>query len=357
MARSGTEFSCMTPLAKFSLRLAIYGGVLAYLAGDLFVCHGPLYRMMDSVHSGLAEAKESGVVARVFNQRITRDQLERAVHESLWLEGKHPQDLTPENLKIVRHAALDELIDHELLRVKADMPELKASDEEINERLRRLLGRFVSKGEMETAMKSQGIASERDLRDRLAARIRQEKYVELKIGPLAQVTEEEARAWFAENQARLATPERVETRHVFIATLERPQEEAKALLDAALVDLTSGKKDFAELASELSDDYANKERGGNLGWMTRERLPADFAEAVFSLPLGKPSLVRTRIGWHLVEVTARKPSEPRSFEDAKPEVMAALEAVKRRDAATEFRDALRRFEADKIEVYHDMMAW
>lgn len=351
----------MTPLARFSLRLAIYGAVIAYLAGDLFVFHGPLRRRMDRADptSALAifDAKSRGVVARVYNHRITRDQLERAVHERLWLEGKKTDSLTPENLKLVRYAALNELIDHELLRVKskANAPQLKVTDEEVNERLRRLLGRFVSRGEMEQAMKSQGIASEQDLRDRLAARIQQEKYVELKIGPLVQVTEEEARAWFEENQAQLATPERIEVRHVFIATLDRPQDEAKALLDAALADLTAGRKDFATLARDLSEDYANKEQDGNLGWMTRGRLPADFAEAVFPLSVNRPCLVRTRIGWHLVEVTGRKPSEPRTFEDAKPEVFAALEAVKRRQAAAEFRDALRRFEAAKIDVFHDMV--
>jgi parvulin-like peptidyl-prolyl isomerase len=340
----------MKALAKFSLRLAIYGGVLVYLAGDLFVSHGPLRRMMERAFPG-------SVVARVCNHPITLDHLERAVHERLWLEGKKPEEMTLENFRVVRQEALDELIDHELLRVKVmeNDAQLKVTDEEVNERLRRMVGRFVSKGEMETAMKSQGIASERDLRDRLAARIRQERYVELKIGPLARVTDEEARAWFVENRTKLATPERIEARHVFIATLERPREEAKALLDAALADLTAGKKDFATLARELSDDPANKDKGGNLGWMTRERVPADFAEAVFSLPLGKPSLVRTRIGWHLVEVMNSKPSELRTFEDAKPEVMAALEAVKRRQAAAEFRKTLRRTEADKIEVYHEMM--
>jgi peptidyl-prolyl cis-trans isomerase D len=341
----------MTALAKFSLRLAIYGGFLVYLAGDLFVFHGPLRRMMERAFPGSA-------VARVYNHQITRDQLERAVHERLWLEGKSPEELTPESLKLARYAALDELIDHELLRVKAreNESQLKVADQEVDERLRRLQGCFVSKGEMETAMKSQGIASERDLRDRLAARIRQEKYVELKTGPLVRVTEEEARAWFGENQAKLATPERIEARHVFIATLERPQDEAKKILDAALADLSAGKKDFATLARELSDDPANKDKGGNLGWMTRERVPADFAEAVFSLPLGKPSLVRTRIGWHLVEVTGRKPLELRTFEDAKSEVMDALEAVKRRQVATELRAALRRTEADNVEIYHEMMA-
>jgi parvulin-like peptidyl-prolyl isomerase len=351
----------MTPLGKFSLRLAIYGGVLTYLAGDLFFFNGPLRRKMERANPGSvearADAKARGVVARVFNHQITRDQLQRAVHERLWLEGKKPEDFTPENLKLIRYAALDELIEHELLRVKAKVnaPQLKVTDEEVNERLRRLLGRFISKGEMEQAMISQGIASERDLRERLAALIQQERYVELKIGPLAQVTEEEARAWFMENQAQLATPERIRARHVFIATLERPENEARSMLHAALADLTAGKTDFASLARKLSDDPATMPQGGDLGWMTHKRLPSDFVAQVFTLPLNKPALIRTRIGWHLVEVTDRKPAEPRTYEDAKSEVFAALEAVKRRQAAAEFRDALRRFEAEKIEVFHDMM--
>ena len=310
-----------------------------------------------SSSAAIAKAKAEGVVARVFNLRINRKQLERAVHERLWLEGKTLESLTSETLKTVRYAALDDLIAHELLRIKAKVnaPDLKVNDGEVDERLRRLLGRFANKTEMETAMKSQGIASERDLRDRLAARIQQEKYVESKIAPLAVVTDEEARKWFDENRKDLGLPERIEARHVFIATLELPPEEAKAKLDTALADLTAKKKDFATLAKELSEDLATKEQGGSLGWMTRERLPLDFSAPVFSMPLNQPTLVRTRLGWHLVEVTARKPAEERSYEQAKDEVMAALEAVKRRDAAAQYRDALRRFEAAKIDVFHDMM--
>jgi peptidyl-prolyl cis-trans isomerase D len=351
----------MTPLGRFTLRLAIYGTVAAWLAGDLFVFHGPLRRRIDLADPKSPEAvrlaKSRGVVARVFNHQITRDQLERAVRERLWLEGKNPADLTPHNLKLVRYAALEDLIDHELLRVKAKVnaTELRVGDEEVNERLLRLLGRFESKGEMEAAMKSQGIASENDLRDRLAARIQQEKYVELKTGPLAAVTEDEAREWFERNRGQLALPERVRARHVFIATLNRPDEEAKALLETALADLTSGRADFPTLAASLSEDPASKTRGGDLGWMSRGRLPEDFSAPVFSLKPNTPALLRTRIGWHLVEVTDRKPKEARGFEQAREEVFAALEAVKRREASREFRSALRRFEAEKIDVYHDMI--
>ncbi len=352
----------MSPLAKFSLRLALYGLVIAWIAGDLFLFHGPLRRKIQLANpaspEAIAAAKNRGVVARVFNLQITRSQLDRAVHERLWLEGKKSADLTPENLKTLRYAALDELIDHELLRVKAkaNAPQLKVADEEINDRLRRLVGRFETKGAMENAMKSQGIASERELRERLAARIQQEKYVLMRIGPISRVTGDEARAWFAENQSHLATPGRAEVRHVFMATLDRVPEEAKTALGAALADLTSGKRDFATLARELSDDPATKDKGGELGWMTRERLPAGLAAAVFSLPLRKPSLVRSSLGWHLIEVTARLPATPRTFEEAEPEVLAALEAVKRQQAISQYRDALRRFESAKIEVFHDMLA-
>jgi parvulin-like peptidyl-prolyl isomerase len=352
----------MSPFGRFLLRLAIYATVIAWIAGDLFVFHGPLRRRMDLANPGSQAAIEAamarGVVARVFNHRITRKQLDRAVHERLWLEGRTREGLTPQNLRILRYAALDDLIDHELLRVKAkaNAPELRVTEEEVNERLRRLLGRFESKGAMEAAMRAQGLPGEQDLRDRLAARIQQEKYVELKIGPLVSVTDDEARAWFEENRDQLAVPARVRARHVFIATLNRPQEEARAMLETALAELNDGTRDFATLVRELGEDPASKVRDGDLGWMSRERLPLDFADAVFALPLHTPTLVHTRIGWHLVEVTDRKPAEPSTFEEAKAGVIAALEAIKRRQASAEFRDALRRFEADKIDVYHDMLA-
>jgi parvulin-like peptidyl-prolyl isomerase len=324
-----------------------------YLVCDAFL-HGPVFRAAASL---LDPGRENNV-ARVFKQTITRSQLDRAVRERLWLEGKTIDSLTPENLKSVRQAALDELIDQELLRAKAAVAamDLKVTAEEITGRLDRLAARFESKDEMKSAMKSQGIASERDLRDRLAARIQQEKFVESKIGPPAKVTDEEAKKWFDENQKDLTNPERVEVRHVFLPTLDHPPEEAKAKLESALADLTAKKKDFTTLAKELSEDPATKDNGGSLGWMTRDRLPVDFAAPVFSLSLNQPTLVRTRLGWHLVEVTGRKPAEPRTFEQAKPEILSALEAVKRRKAIADSRAALRKDEGSNIEVFQGALA-
>jgi parvulin-like peptidyl-prolyl isomerase len=343
----------MSASGKFPLRLALYFVAIAYLLGDLLVFNGPIRHRLDLANpNNPAVAKASGIVAFVSGQPITRSQLDRALSERLWLEGKKPSDLNPDDHQLARRAALEELIDHQLLRqqVKALGPQLTVSATEIDESLRRLVGRFETKGALETAMKTQGIAKEQDLRNRLAARIQQEKFIALRIAPFVKVTDEEALEWFGKNQSSVSLPERIEARHIFIPTLDHPPEEAKQKLDTALAELTEKKKDFATLAREISEDPATKDQGGALGWMTRDRLPADFAAPAFSLEKNQPGLVRTKLGWHLVEVTARKPAEPRSFEQAKPEVIAALEAIKRKKATEDLRQSLRKPKTVKVEI-------
>jgi parvulin-like peptidyl-prolyl isomerase len=339
----------MSKPRKNLARIALLGVALLLLGDAMF--SGPLNRWLRS-----RIAAREDLVARVDGRPITRSQLERTVHERLWLEGHSHEDATPENLASVRKAALDDLIDDQLLAIKsADVP-LAPASEEVNERLRRLLGRFASKGEMQAAMKSQGIPDENALRDRLASQIRREMFIEVEIGPRSKVTDDEAVKWFQENAKGFMTPERVEVRHVFIPTLDHPAEEAKAKLEVALVDLKAGKKDFATLAKELSEDPATKENGGALGWMTRARLPVDFSAPVFSLELNQPSLVRSRLGWHLVEVTGRKPAEAQTFAQAKLEVIAALTTVKRQQAIAAARASLRKAAAAEIEIFTDHSA-
>ncbi len=351
----------MRTFTKFSLRFVAYLIVVAYLIADLFIFDGPLHKRIRSSDpnspEAIAKAKANGVIARVFNHHITRKQLDYAIHERLWLEGKHLEDLSPGDKKLITYAALGDLIDHEIMRVKVahNTAELTVSEEEINERLKRFIGKFETKGHLETAMKKVGIKNEKALRNRIAARIQQEKYVAMRVDPLVKVSEEEVTAFFETNKKSLEIPAIIQAQHIFIATLDKPSEEAKQTLTQALADLNEKKKDFAALAKELSDDTATKDKSGDLGWMSRARLPGDFAELVFNLPKNKPTLVRTKLGWHLVNVTGRKPAEERTLENTRPEIVAALSAAKRHQAVTDFRTALRKFEEHKIDIFHDQL--
>jgi parvulin-like peptidyl-prolyl isomerase len=352
----------MKSFTKFSLRFAAYLLVLAYLAGDLYLFNGPLSRRIQASNpnhaEAIAKAKANGVVARVFNHQITRRQLDYAIHERLWLEGKQLSGLSPEAKKLVTYAALGELIDHELIRVKTKVNtnELAVTDAEIDGRIQLFASRFETKGHLESAMKSMGIPDETALRNRIAARIQQEKYVAMRVDPLVKVSEVEIANFHETHKQDLAIPERIRASHIFIATLDKPSEEAKGILEQALADLSAKQKDFATLAKELSDDSATKDKAGDLGWMSRTRLPVDFADSVFPLPVNSPTLVRTKLGWHLVSVTDRKRAEPRSLDDCREEIAAALAATKRHQAATDFRTALRRFETEKIDIFHDRLS-
>jgi parvulin-like peptidyl-prolyl isomerase len=332
------------------IRLVFYGGIILYLLAEFFVIDGPMRRWLSSRGS---KPLPTNISALVGENTISNAQVDRAISERLWLQGKSAKDLSPDELKLERRAALDELIERELLHLqaKAISPLLKVSDEEINERLRRLLGRFETKGAMETAMKSQGFSTEQELSQFLTDQIQQEKYIELRINSQIKVSDEEAQQWFAENQKSLSIPERIEVRHIFIPAMDHPLEESYQKLQGALEILTKKQKDFTTLAKEISKDPATKDKGGNLGWMSRNRLPTDFAEPVFLLEKNKPALVQTKLGWHLVEVTARKPAEPRSFQQAEPEIRAALEATKRHQAVEDLRKQLRQSTSTKIQIF------
>jgi peptidyl-prolyl cis-trans isomerase C len=345
----------MAASVRFRLHAAVCAVALLYLAGDLWAFNGPVKRWLtgfrpDSPRS-IAKAKASGVVARVWFHPITRSQLDRAVRERLWLQGLDETEVPAGEHAALRRAALDELIDELLLRTEANRRgiEVKATEAEIDRAFQRFASRF-EEGELDAALRGQGL-DRAELRQRLAARLEQEKALELCVGDAGKIEEAKAREWFAGHAAELGQPARLQARHVFLATLERKPDQAKRALDQALVDLSAGKKDFAALAAELSDDEATKAKGGELGWLVRDRLPADFADAVFALPESSPALVRTTLGWHLVEVTGRQPAKSRTFEDAREEIVAALETVKRRKAVAAFRSALREREAARIEVW------
>ena len=341
------------------IRLVLYSLALVYLMLDLFVFEGPLlrhFRQRDPASpEQIAAAKAKGVVARVYSQPILLTQVDRRLEEDLWKEGRLLEDLSPAERKLRRRAALEVLIDLHLLgriKVHYNRDDYPVSEAEIDAAVARFASRFENARVLAQAMEHQGW-SEKELRYRLAARLQQEKYLEALID--TGVTEEEARAWYEEHRAGLALPERVRARHVFLATLEREADQARAALEKVLAELQAGQTDFAQAAAKVSEDLRTKSAGRELGWMQAGRLPADFAVPVFDLPVGKPALVRTKIGWHLVEVMEKEPSRERSFEEAREEIVAALEARKRDEGLRLYRMQLREFEKAKIQIFEEVL--
>jgi len=181
----------MTSFGKFTLRFAAYGIIVTYLACDLLVFHGPLYKRLqankpDSAES-IADAERRGVAALVYGREITLAQIDHAVRTRLAREGNTSlESLQTDQLRLHRYAALADLIDHEILRVKVmhSTSELAVTDTEIDAALARIARRFPSEAAFLGAVESTGLTTD-DHRARVAARLQQAKFTESRIDPLA----------------------------------------------------------------------------------------------------------------------------------------------------------------------------
>jgi len=242
------------------------------------------------------------------------------------------------------------------VKVKVNTLNLKVTEEEIDARMEIFARKFSTREEFETTLKSQGFGTMQDFRDRMAARIQQEKYVAMRVDPAIVVSEEEIKTFYDDNLENLTIPERIRARHIFIATLNTPEDEAKKQLQTALTELQSGSKSFADLALALSSDQATKHLAGDLGWMSRNRIPKDFADPLFLLDKNQPALIQTKIGFHIIELTDRLPAEIPTLDAVRNEIRAALATTKRQQAVTKFRSDLRQFERKKIDIFHDRIA-
>ncbi len=106
---------------------------------------------------------------------------------------------------------------------------------------------------------------------------------------------------------RKVIPDSVQSRHILIRvnTMEEAQR-AQQRLDSIKTVLADGQATFAEMASQFSQD-GSAQMGGDLGMVAPGTMVQEFNDFIFyNGEIGKPEIVLTQFGLHLVEVTDRK---------------------------------------------------
>ena len=347
---------------KMAIRMGIYVVMIGYLLLDLFVFEGPIKKGLtgpapDSPEA-IAAAKAKGVVARVYAQPIYRAQIEGREKEYLWERGRKIEEVPLAERKLIRNIALQEMIDERLVKVqiKVSSPdEYEVSEEELDAAVERYKKRYADESALGKAIERQGWKGEKELRMRIAGRLQREKYFEKEIESEVEMSDEEARAWYDKHHEKLALPLRRHVRHIFVASLDHPEEEGQALIETARKRVVDGKEDFAKVAGELTEDLKSKKVGGDLGWLTKDRVMKGFTEQVFALPLKKPTIIRTMLGWHLVEVLEEKAKTARPYEEVVEEIKASLAVQVREEKISGYRGVLRHYAAGKIDIFYDVL--
>jgi len=82
-----------------------------------------------------------------------------------------------------------------------------------------------------------------------------------------------------------------------------------------------GGDDFAQLASEYSDDPGSKTKGGELGYFPKGNMVPEFENAAFNLKPGEISnVIETPYGYHIIKVEDKKAAEMPAFDSIKEQV-------------------------------------
>jgi len=111
-------------------------------------------------------------------------------------------------------------------------------------------------------------------------------------------------------------PDSVRARHILVATTN-PQNgqpimddsTAKKKIDSIKSLLAKGES-FDSVAAKMSDDPGSKEKGGDLGYFTADRMVKEFADFCFNGRKGETGVVKSQFGYHYIEILDQKNFEP-----------------------------------------------
>lgn len=285
--------------------------------------------------------------ARVNGEEISEWRLERYFAEFLEDQGRAVASIrNPKAYKQLRQAALDALIDRELLWQEAVKRGVVISDAMVQshvDQTRQAIGdadKFARR--LEDAGFDEAGYIEYTRRE-IAAR-----QVFADLTKAAGPDEKQIRDFYEAHRAQMSRPEEVQARHLLIKVAQDADPStvaaARLRLEQLRVKITQG-EDFASVARAGSEDVSASE-GGDLGYFPRGRMLPEFEAAAFALAPGAVSEpVRTAVGWHLIHVQnhlqATDVSEEQGLEMVRVYLARQKQAQARLDVLAQLRSSNR----------------
>jgi len=260
------------------------------------------------------------VVATVNGIPVSEKQLAAEVENQLHKYARYGmRTASPALRETLRKQALDKIIDQELLRQASSRLVIKDSEEQVQKKVAAMKATFKTPEEFEHYLASLHLTAEEYI-DSYRRQIQMDAYMASLGMAHAEPSEEEIAGFYEKAKENFKREEMVKARHILLtvdqtgSTEEKDKVRRKA--EQLLVQLKQNRDQFPELAAGNSDCARSKEKGGDLGFIKRGFMPAEFDEAAFSLPEGDLSdIVATRYGFHIIQVTGRQPAGYASLVD------------------------------------------
>lgn len=210
-----------------------------------------------------------------------------------------------------------------------------ADTAQVNMQMRQMRSQFQSEEEFQNALASSGMTMD-SLRSMAAARIRMQAMQEEQASAVEPPSESDIEQYRRDQQQ-----EEISARHIlFQVGQNAPQDTVDSVraVAQAILDSAQAGADFAALARRHSEG-PTASRGGDLGYFTRDRMVEPFADAAYALAdsgsiASEP--VRTRFGFHVIQLTGRRMQQLMDTSQARRN----LTNERRQEALETWRDEL-----------------
>jgi len=208
-------------------------------------------------------------------------------------------------------ATVDQIISDKIIAAEAKKQKVTVSTSTLNTEIDKLKAQYGSDDAFNQALASNNTTLE-DVKKDLKNYLILKKLME----PDIKITDEEMKSYFEKNKDSFATAEQVKASHILVAD-EKTAKEIKQKLDNG--------EDFAALAKKYSTDEGTKDNGGELGYFPKGTMVTEFDNAAFSLPVNSISdPVKTKYGYHIIKVEAKKPAQAANYEESKTQIKDTL---------------------------------
>ncbi len=250
---------------------------------------------------------------------------------------------------------LDGIIAHQLLLQEAKTLGISISEAEADQMMQGFKSQFPSQEVFQKQLDANKM-TEAELRQKMRddSDSKVNKLIQTRIAASVQVSEADARAFYDQNQQQMKTPPQAHLRHILIAVApkapEGDRQKAREKAEDLLAQLENG-GDFAQLASQNSNDTGSAAQGGDLSWVRPGVMVPAFDKAAFALqqPNDLSPVVETRFGYHIIQLVERREPQTVPFEQAKNRIGAMLRDEKLKEALRAHVEELKT--KAKVETY------
>ena len=290
------------------------------------------------------------IVARVNNEIITREDLEKA-RAALDDEVRNgcancTQDQIRAQIEVKEKDLLRDLIDQSLLVQRAKDTGIKVDADVIKrlDAIRQQAG-LPSLEALDDEIRKSGQDPE-DFKGQIRDQLLTQDLIRKEVGSKIIISHEDVVKYYSDHKSEFDRPETVYLREIFVSTEGKPEADIPTLRKKAETlreRVLKNGEDFGEMAKHYSDSRTAQE-SGDLGAYQRSKLDPKVAEKVFALNRGQMTEVmevKNPNGFEILQVRERYDAGEQPLDKVEPEISNRLYEQKMEPALREYLGTLR----------------